>query len=740
MKRNLRKKRPNKTNHKTLIVNASLIVVIMISTFLMFFYQSTMAVPDIPTTIRVENIHRVHDPFQPNYEETVGMQGIAGTETIVYCYNISKQTMHHAESMVLSGEITDPGLVYIIENGYPNKMPMADGDKFDNYFVTQWTLWAYKSMYYNEPLEHGNSSVEQLRTSYGAYSAALSTLLDGAIAARSNGTSTDPNLSFGSSITMSATMINNAYYYISSPITVNATIPTTYKLSVSAPSGYYLVDSNNQKVDVNSTFNTGSSFRIVVPASSIESNNMTINLKANATFSGNKLRLYTPSPADPTVQDGLLAVLYPTDTQKEITASVTIPKAKLKVIKTSVDEQGKTEYVKGATLRISSTDDSSFSPQEWVTDGTPKEFTDLIPGKTYTVTEVKPANGYINNATPKSYTLTAADSYTSGNNIATIEMENEYTKLEVGKLDINTGEYIAGATLSITSRDTGQEYMKIITTTKPTVITKIPVDEYVLQEVEAPEGYILNPTKVIFTVTNTGEVQQQFIKNNYTKVSVANQRITVSMPEKGFKLEIRNADGKVVDTFTTTGQPYTTEELPVGKYTIVEIEAAEGYACMPTPIDVYVPAKGTDVPDIIFANDYTKVQISKVDITNEEELPGAELEIRDSEGNVIEKWTSTEAPHQIDRLPVGKYTLVETMAPEGYTLSTTEVEFQVSETGDIQTVTMVNQPEIEVPDTAMDASTITYICGAVILVCGVGLIAYNVIDQKKKKQRKNKKD
>lgn len=68
-----------------------------------------MAVPDIPTTIRVENIHRVHDPFQPNYTETSAMQGIAGTETVVYCYNISKQTMQHADMMTLASTVTDPG-------------------------------------------------------------------------------------------------------------------------------------------------------------------------------------------------------------------------------------------------------------------------------------------------------------------------------------------------------------------------------------------------------------------------------------------------------------------------------------------------------------------------------------------------------------------------------------------------------------------------------------------------------
>ena len=55
------------------------------------------------------------------------------------------------------------------------------------------------------------------------------------------------------------------------------------------------------------------------------------------------------------------------------------------------------------------------------------------------------------------------------------------------------------------------------------------------------------------------------------------------------------------------------------------------------------------------------------DITNGKELPGAKLEIRDTDGNLVEGWTSTKTPHTVRGLELEKaYTLTETRAPDGY--------------------------------------------------------------------------
>ena len=90
-------------------------------------------------------------------------------------------------------------------------------------------------------------------------------------------------------------------------------------------------------------------------------------------------------------------------------------------------------------------------------------------------------------------------------------------------------------------------------------------------------------------------------------------------------------------------------------------------------------------------DDYTKVQISKQDITNSKELPGAKLTILDKDGKEVESWVSEDKPHYIERLPVGEYTLREVTAPDGYEVAE-DVKFKVEATGEIQHVVMKDSP------------------------------------------------
>ena len=127
-------------------------------------------------------------------------------------------------------------------------------------------------------------------------------------------------------------------------------------------------------------------------------------------------------------------------------------------------------------------------------------------------------------------------------------------------------------------------------------------------------------------------------------------------------------------------------------------------------------------------DDVTKVEISKTDIAGEE-LPGAKLTILDENGEVVESWTSTEEPHYIEMLPIGKYTLHEESAPEGY-LVAEDVAFEVKDTGEIQKVVMKDEAEPEeipetpeTPTTTVDAPKTgdnTPIV-ALMISCGLGL-------------------
>ena len=117
--------------------------------------------------------------------------------------------------------------------------------------------------------------------------------------------------------------------------------------------------------------------------------------------------------------------------------------------------------------------------------------------------------------------------------------------------------------------------------------------------------------------------------------------------------------------------PRSTSRENSGRYRIVEITAPAGYLLDSTPVDVEFTYEGQQIAwqivDGTNTNLRTSVDISKQDITNGKELPGAKLEIRDADGNLVEGWTSGKVPHTVRGLELEKeYTLTEKRAPDGY--------------------------------------------------------------------------
>ena len=161
-------------------------------------------------------------------------------------------------------------------------------------------------------------------------------------------------------------------------------------------------------------------------------------------------------------------------------------------------------------------------------------------------------------------------------------------------------------------------------------------------------------------------------------------------------LPILLKDGEEPAMHTTDEQGViATDHLAKGEWRLRETAAPEGYLVDPTVRSLTVTADGLINGDadhtVEIEDDYTKLQISKRDITNEAEVPGAKLSILDSDGNVVESWTSGEEPHRIDRLEPGDYTLVEEMTPNRYDKAT-EVPFTVLPSGELRTVVMYDEP------------------------------------------------
>lgn len=201
--------------------------------------------------------------------------------------------------------------------------------------------------------------------------------------------------------------------------------------------------------------------------------------------------------------------------------------------------------------------------------------------------------------------------------------------------------------------------------------------------------------EIVYTVTEdavadyTTEITGYDITNSYApgKTSVTVTKSWADNDDRGghrpkeIKVQLK-ADGENSGEEITLNAEnkwtYTWSELDEKKsgkdivYTVEEIGKTAGYISTVT---------GNATEGFIITNTITSVKISKVDITDQKELAGAHIQILDKDGNVVDEWDSTWESHEVTGLKTGeKYTLRETVAPDGYTI-TADTVFSLKEDG-----------------------------------------------------------
>ncbi|HFK1716054.1 SpaA isopeptide-forming pilin-related protein [Bacillus cereus] len=304
-------------------------------------------------------------------------------------------------------------------------------------------------------------------------------------------------------------------------------------------------------------------------------------------------------------------------------------------------------------------------------------------------------------------------------------------KMKLVKVDISDkNKKLAGAKFKIEDLN-GKIVGELVTNEEGEVISKdLPIGNYTLVEVAAPKGYELLKDKITVKIEKDAEVEIKIGNKKLPDPMGKMKLVKVDISDKnkklaGAKFHIEDAKGKVVGELITDEKgEMISKDLPIGNYTLVEIEAPKGYELLKDKIAVKIE-KDT-VVEIKIENkklpDQTgQFEIEKVDDKDSElKLKGAVFQVLDKEGKELSRLITDEKGKVIStQLAIGKYTIKEIKAPNGYMLLRDPIEIEITEAVKTQKITVKNaKNNWVIPNTGGSGTTIFYVIG-IMLMFGV---------------------
>lgn len=643
-----------------------------------------------------------------------------------YCTYYAKTPPNQNVGYTKGELITDNGLNYILNQAY-----LAKTD--DNFFIYQTALWIYMVDKGMMPGPYYDLTVfkSQVNNSSSSTANTIKTIVANAKKASANDTKA-PTIQINTTNVKFA-LDSTKKYYVSSKISVTSSTDKYGVTLTSAPAGTEVVKKSNY-------------FYIKVPVEKIT--NLKTTIKFNVT---NSKYVYTSYYYKPSASNYQIMANTFRDTKvgkKAVSLNIT-KTASIPVLKVD-DKTG--EAISGAGLQVLNS--AGIVIDSWTSTKEARTITGLSEG-TYTLKEISEPNGYILSNVAIKFTVGADGKIknSAGNNIAKIEYKNTKTSVTISKQDITNKQELPGAHLVI-KNSAGKEIISWTSSTKRYVIRGLAAGTYTLTEKIAPEGYSLSTETITFKIDKYGKlyngagnaVESITMYNapiRTHEVSISKRDITTNNELPGATLKLTNDKGELIETWVSTTKEHIIKNLKAGTYSLTETIAPEGYILSTETITFKIDENGKlydkdgkNISKIIMYNQKKStpggVSISKQDITNGKELPGATLVVKDYNGKEIETWVSTDKPHLIENLKPGIYTLTETIAPEGYVLSTETITFTIKDDGSITQVVMYNSPnskDIPVENTASFKTITSSLLGTMIIVAG----AYLIFKSSKKK-------
>lgn len=322
--------------------------------------------------------------------------------------------------------------------------------------------------------------------------------------------------------------------------------------------------------------------------------------------------------------------------------------------------------------------------------------TGLEANKAIVVTETKAPDGFAIDTTPQTIT-------TQAGKVVQLTFANApYGKIIIEKRDSKTNELLPGAEFRVTTAagcevgqngvigDTNLTSNGIFTTGADgkITITNVRPGNYVITEIKAPDGYLIDdPTRTI-TVTS-GDTQTIVFKDTKPGGLIIEKRDSVTKePLAGATFKVTTSDGRFVAQdggATSTNGLYTTDangqihivDLDPDTYVVTEVTAPDGYL-MDAPSQT-VKIENNDTQTLTFYDTpLGGLTIVKVDSESGKRLEGAKIEVAKMNGEIVGTYVTDKlGVIQLPDLDDGWYQLTEIKAPKGYLLDSTPQKVEV---------------------------------------------------------------
>ena len=322
--------------------------------------------------------------------------------------------------------------------------------------------------------------------------------------------------------------------------------------------------------------------------------------------------------------------------------------------------------------------------------------TGLEANKAIVVTETKAPDGFAIDTTPQTIT-------TQAGKVVQLTFANApYGKIIIEKRDSKTNELLPGAEFRVTTAagcevgqngvigDTNLTSNGIFTTGADgkITITNVRPGNYVITEIKAPDGYLIDdPTRTI-TVTS-GDTQTIVFKDTKPGSLIIEKRDSVTKePLAGATFKVTTSDGRFVAQdggATSTNGLYTTDangqihivDLDPDTYVVTEVTAPDGYL-MDAPSQTVKIEKNDTQTLTFYDTPLGGLTIVKVDSESGKRLEGAKIEVAKMNGEIVGTYVTDKlGVIQLPDLDDGWYQLTEIKAPKGYLLDSTPQKVEV---------------------------------------------------------------